>query len=183
MNIFLLMRFFLGRLASGDIVEYGSYCSGSAIFMVYIAKHLFPDIKVYALDTFEGMPETDKNVDAHNVGDFKDTNMEELAQHIKKLGLKNFVLVKGLFEDTKADVMKKASQNSLAHIDCDITPAVRFSYDGVKRYMVNGGYIVLDDAIVSSCIGATEVVEDLMIRRDGLNSEQIWPHFLFRINK
>ena len=43
-----------------------------------------------------------------------------------------------------------------------------------------GGYYVFDDATVSSCIGATEVVEDLVIRRDGLNSEQIYPHFVFR---
>jgi len=46
--------------------------------------------------------------------------------------------------------------------------------------MVPGGYIVLDDALFSSCLGATEVVEDLMIRRDGLNSEQIYPHYVFR---
>ena len=35
--------------------------------------------------------------------------------------------------------------------------------------MVNGGYVVFDDAAVSSCLGATEAVEDLVIRRDGLN--------------
>ncbi len=46
--------------------------------------------------------------------------------------------------------------------------------------MVEGGYIVFDDATLSSCLGATEVVEDLVIRRDGLNSEQIFPHFVFR---
>ena len=27
---------------------------------------------------------------------------------------------------------------------------------------------------------ATEAVENLLIRRDGLNSEQIYPHFVFR---
>jgi hypothetical protein len=46
--------------------------------------------------------------------------------------------------------------------------------------MVDGGYIIFDDATTSTCIGATEVVEDLIIRRDGLNSEQAWPHFVFR---
>jgi len=46
--------------------------------------------------------------------------------------------------------------------------------------MVPGGYIVFDDATTSSCIGATAVVEDDVIRRDGLNSEQIFPHFVFR---
>ena len=46
--------------------------------------------------------------------------------------------------------------------------------------MVPGGYLVFDDATVSSCIGATEAVESLVVRRDGLNSEQIFPHFVFR---
>jgi hypothetical protein len=46
--------------------------------------------------------------------------------------------------------------------------------------MVPGGYMVFDDATVSSCLGATEAVESLLIRRDGLSSEQIWPHFVFR---
>lgn len=31
-------------------------------------------MKVFALDSFEGMPPTDKSVDAHNKGDFSDTN-------------------------------------------------------------------------------------------------------------
>ena len=46
--------------------------------------------------------------------------------------------------------------------------------------MVPGGYLAFDDATVSSCLGATEAVESLLIRRDGLNAEQIWPHFVFR---
>jgi hypothetical protein len=46
--------------------------------------------------------------------------------------------------------------------------------------MVEGGYIVFDDALYSSCIGATEVVEETVIRRDGLNSEQVYPHMVFR---
>lgn len=46
--------------------------------------------------------------------------------------------------------------------------------------MVQGGYIVLDDALYSSCLGATEVVEELMIRRDGLPSEQVYPRDVFR---
>jgi hypothetical protein len=46
--------------------------------------------------------------------------------------------------------------------------------------MANGGYVAFDDAHTSSCLGATEAVEDLVIRGDGLNCEQIWPHFVFR---
>lgn len=151
--------------------------------MAYVAKRLYPGMRVFALDTFEGMPQTDKSVDAHNAGDFSDTDITSLQARIDELKLDNMVLVKGLFEDTNESVMAQAGSISLAHIDCDIAPAVRCSYEGVRSYMVDGGYIVFDDATVSSCIGATEVVEDLLIRRDGLNSEQIWPHFVFRAFK
>ena len=74
----------------------------------------------------------------------------------------------------------EAGQIALAHIDCDIYSAVAYSYDVVKPRMAAGGYIALDDACFSSCLGATEAVEELLIRRDGLHSEQIYPHFVFR---
>jgi predicted O-methyltransferase YrrM len=180
MNIFLLLRFFINKLPFGHIVEYGSYRGGSAIFMAYVAQKLYPGMKVFALDSFEGMPETDKNVDAHNKGDFSDVDFNKLQDQVNQLKLDNLILVKGLFEQTNDAVMAQAESIRLAHIDCDIAPAVRYSYEGVKPYMVDGGYMVFDDATVSSCIGATEVVENLVIRRDGLNSEQIWPHFVFR---
>lgn len=180
MNIYLLLRFFLDKIPFGHIIEYGSYRGGSAIFMAYVVQRLFPGMKVYALDSFEGMPPTDKNVDAHNAGDFADVDLDKLQTRLNELKLDNLMLVKGFFEETNAAVMEEANKFSLAHIDCDIAPAVKFSYENVRPYMVDGGYIVFDDATVSSCIGATEVVEDLLIRRDRLNSEQIWPHFVFR---
>jgi hypothetical protein len=180
LNIYLLLRFFIDKIPFGHIIEYGSYRGGSAIFMAYVAQKLYPGMKVFALDSFEGMPQTDKNVDAHNAGDFSDVDYDKLQTRVEALKLDNLVLVKGFFEDTNAGVMAEAGKISLAHIDCDIAPAVKFSYEGVRPFMVNGGYIVFDDATVSSCIGATEIVEDLLIRRDGLNSEQIWPHFVFR---
>jgi len=180
MNIYLLVRFYICDISFGHIVEYGSYLGGSAIFMAYLAKKLYPDTKVFALDTYEGMPPTDKAVDMHNKGDFSKTSFDELRTYVDELNLDNLILVKGLFEDTNGDVMAVARQVRLAHIDCDIASAVKYAYEGVKAFMVDGGYFVFDDATVSSCIGATEVVEDLLIRRDGLNSEQIWPHFVFR---
>lgn len=179
-NLFLLLRFYLGNIPFGHIVEFGSYRGGSAIFLAFVAKKLYPGMKVFAMDTFEGMPKTDKNIDAHDEGDFADTDVESLQKRIDELQLYNLVLVKGLFETTSVKALNHAGLISLAHIDCDIASAVKYSYEVVKPHMVEGGYIVFDDATVSSCIGATEIVEDFLIRRDGLNSEQIWPHFVFR---
>jgi len=180
MNIFLILRFFMQGIEGGHIVEFGSYLGGNAIFMAYVAGKLHPGMKVFALDSFEGMPPTDKTVDAHNKGDFSGVDLAELRSFVARSGLDNLEFIKGYFEDTTSAVLQGAGKIALAHIDCDILPSVRYSYEAVKSRMVEGGYMVFDDATVSSCIGATEVVEDLLIRRDGLNSEQIFPHFVFR---
>ncbi len=180
MNLYLIVRFFLPRIDSGHIIEFGSYLGGNAIFMAYVADKILPGTQVYALDSFEGMPETDKNIDAHNKGDFADTSYDDLLEYVEKTGVKNLKICKGYFEHTAEGVLKQIGKVALAHIDCDILSSVRTAYEYVKPYMVHNGYLVFDDATISSCIGATEVVEDLVIRRDNLNSEQIYPHYVFR---
>jgi len=181
MNIFLIMKYNLKNIDSGHIIEFGSYKGGSAIFMAQIAKRLYPGIRVYALDTFTGMPDVDKEIDAHDESHFNDVDLDELKKYTQKIGLDNLEFHQGLFEDTAEPLLKKIEKVSLAHIDCDIYSAVAFSYEVVKNFMVPGGYVVFDDACVASCIGATEAVETLLIQRDGLHSEQIYPHFVFRI--
>lgn len=180
MNLFLLAKFYLPRLPRGNIIEFGAYRGGNAMFLAHVAKQLAPGVQVLALDTYAGMPATDKSVDAHNAGDFADTSMEDIRRAADQAGLDNLHLVKGLFEDTAAGAVRDFGPFALAHIDCDIYSACEVAYDAVRPAMVSGGYIVFDDATVSSCIGATEAVENLCIRRDGLSSEQIHPHFVFR---
>lgn len=180
MNMFLIINFFLGNLKSGHIVEFGSYKGGSAIFMAKVCSVLYPDMNIFAFDTFKGMRETDKKIDAHRAGDFNDVDFEELEDYVRSIGLTNLKLIRGLFEDTVPDEFKSIYAIRMVHIDCDIRSAVDYSYNVSKPAMVPGGYIVLDDGLFSSRLGATEVIEDLMIRRDGMNSEQIFPHFVFR---
>jgi predicted O-methyltransferase YrrM len=180
MNIFLLLRFYLQNLPEGDIIEFGSWKGGSAIFMAAVAKEMGLKSHIWALDTFEGMPETDRSIDMHRKGDFPGVDLNELNSFAEKKGLNNLTFVKGLFEDTAEQVLARARKFSLVHIDCDIRSACAYCYDATRSRMVDGGYIVFDDALFSTCMGATEVVEDLLIRRDGLNCEQIHPHFVFR---
>lgn len=179
-NLFLLLRFFLARIPRGHIVEFGCYRGGSAIFMASVADALHPGVRVLGLDTFEGMPETDKKRDAHDRGDFADTDLAELESRVERLGLSNLRFCKGLFEDTARDALADLGAVALAHIDCDIYSAVSFAYDAVRPFMVPGGYLVFDDATASTCIGAAEAVEDLVVRRDGLSAEQVHPHLVFR---
>jgi predicted O-methyltransferase YrrM len=177
-NIYLILTRFLDKLADRKVIEFGSFKGGTAVFMALVLREAAPDAKVYALDTFGGMPQTDKSIDAHNAGDFGDTSLDELNRRIDALGLTNLIPVKGLFQQTFPG-LARGVKFGLAHIDADIYSAIKYAQDAVWPRMTKGGYIVYDDADVSSCIGATQAVEELIQERRA-HSEQIWPHFVFR---
>jgi hypothetical protein len=180
-NLYLLIAYWLPLLGHGDIIEFGSYRGGSAAFMALVATRLGYPINVYGLDTFKGMPSTNENLDLHSEGDFSYNSLEVANSLIEKLNLDNLKFIPGLFDETSKGVLNSCNPILLAHIDCDIESAVRYSYNTVKHYMINsGGYIVLDDPLHSSCLGAFHAMEDCMIRQDGLNAEQIYPHPVFR---
>jgi hypothetical protein len=114
MNIFLLLKFFLPRIPFGHIIEFGSFRGGSAIFMAAVCEQLFPDRLIWALDTFAGMPPTDKRVDAHSEGDFRGTSLAEVQGAVAAAGLRNIRLVQGLFHDTAVRALADAGPIALA---------------------------------------------------------------------
>jgi predicted O-methyltransferase YrrM len=175
-NIYLILTRFLPALGSQDIVEFGTFKGGNAIFMALVLKEVAPRAKIYALDTYEGMPETDKTIDAHSKNEFSEASLDAFRDEIDRLKLSNLIPIKGLFQDT---FPKLEGPFGFAHVDCDIYSAVKYSQDAVWPKMCVGGYIAYDDACVSSCLGATQAVEELIQER-GIHSEQIYPHFVFR---
>jgi hypothetical protein len=180
LNLFLIIKFYLARLPPGHIAEFGSFRGGSAIFMAIVAQELCPGTKVFAFDSFAGMPETDARRDAHKAGDFANVDAEEIRLFAEKAGVRNLELVKGFFDESIPRALPSIGPLRLAHIDCDLYDAVVASYEGSKPSMVRGGYIVFDDPLVSSCLGAFEAIESLVIRRDGLCAEQVFPHLVYR---
>lgn len=178
-NLFLIIACHFEKLADHSIIEFGSFRGGSAIFMATLLKRLYPEAKFYACDTFEGMPPTDSDIDLHRAGDFSSSNMNEINEISKSLGLDNLVTVKGLVEDTFPSQFSADQKFALAHIDLDIYHPIKYIQRAVYPYMTKGGYIVHDDATTSTCLGATQAVEE-WISETGARSEQVYPHFVFR---
>jgi predicted O-methyltransferase YrrM len=179
-NFYMLIRFFLPRLPFGHIAEFGAYRGGSAIFFAAVAQEFDRDMKVFAFDTFAGMPATDARRDAHKAGDFGDASYDDVRRYVDQVGLKNLELVRGQFSETIANALPATGSLRMVHIDCDTYDSVVAAYDGSKPYMVSGGYIAFDDPLTSSCIGAFEAVEEVVIRRDRLHAEQAYPHLVYR---
>jgi predicted O-methyltransferase YrrM len=179
-NLYLIIREYLPRLKPGSIVEFGSYKGGTALFMAAVAQDFLPNTRVYALDTFQGMPEGDPAIDMHGAGQFSDVDLSELRDYAREAGLNNIQFVEGRFEHSFVPNEDAIGPIALSHIDCDIRSAVAYSYEMSRSRMVPGGYIIFDDSLTASCLGATEVVEEIVIQRDKLFSEQVFPHHVFR---
>jgi hypothetical protein len=69
MNLYLLLRFYLQKLMRGNVIEFGSYNGGTAIFLAMVAKRFLPDVQIIGFDTFTGIPIPDRGIDAHSQGD------------------------------------------------------------------------------------------------------------------
>ena len=181
MNIFTIIKLNLSHSsATGHIVEFGSLRGGSAIFMAIIAKELLPGSMITSFDTFKGFPKTNPEVDAYRQGSFENVDVNELRTYAAALDLNNLTFIEGAFEDTIPQALKELGQIALAHIDCDVYDSVAYTYKEIKPYLINGGYLIYDDPLVPTCIGAFEAIEEFLIRKDGLHAEQIFPHLVFR---
>lgn len=178
-NLFLIIACHFDKLSNHSIIEFGSFRGGSALFMAALLHRLYPEAKFYACDTFEGMPQTDSDLDLHRAGDFSTSNMDEINEIAASLGLDNLVTVKGLVEDTFPSQFAPDQKFGLSHIDLDIYHPIKYIQNAILPYMTKGGYIVHDDATTSTCLGATQAVEE-WIQETGAHSEQVYPHFVFR---
>jgi predicted O-methyltransferase YrrM len=179
LNLYLIIKFGL-PLVPGDLIEFGTYRGGSALFVASLLKSMKQDRVLYACDTFSGMPETNLDIDMHHAGDFADTSYEVIMKRVRSLGLEqHLVLVKGRFEDT-LPALRQGKKFSLVHVDCDIYDSIIFVLRNVQEYLALGAYVVFDDPLYSSCLGAMEAVEEFYIQGLGLHTEQVYPHMVFR---
>lgn len=177
-NLYLILRYAMG---DGDIHEFGSYAGGSAVFMATILKALGREAKVYAYDTYEGMPPTDAVHDLHHEGDFADANHDALLAYIARNGLQDHVeTVKGRFDATLPGILASGKRVGLMHVDCDLYEPILYVVRQSLPALAPASHIVFDDPLHGSCLGAFDAVQQLLIRELGLTAEQAYPHLVFR---
>jgi 5,6-dimethylbenzimidazole synthase len=179
MNLFLIIRDQFSSISSKNIIEFGCYKGGTAIFLAAALKELGKEGRVFALDTFSGIPTSDSSVDMHRVGDFSDADCHDLRSKIFKSGLDNIEVFEGDFKNSVPLIQQEGFQFGMAHIDCDTQDAVSYAWMSAMSLVVPKGFLIFDDVNTSSCLGATEAMED-MIAQTGMRSEQAWPHVVFR---
>lgn len=124
----------------------------------------FLDARIYAYDTFEGMPESAwSKGEIHYVGEFKPQfDVVKLLENRK-----NVVVRKGIFPDTIGD----ETGFWMVHLDVDFYLSTLNSLKVLKDRMTLGGAIFLDDWDWPNCPGVRKAVEEL-----GLEAKQTVEH-------
>lgn len=179
-NMFILITNYFREIEHHNIIEFGAYAGGNAIFLATTLKQFYPGAKVFALDTYEGIPSPDNNRDMVEEGRFSpEGGVESIREYADSLGLNNIEFVKGLFQDTLPDLISAGVKFGLAHMDADHYGAINFAQDTVWPAMTRGGYLTYDDPLDSSCMGAMEAMEDFMFSK-GIHTEQMYPHPVLR---
>jgi len=130
----------------GDVLELGVYKGGLTCITANYLKDNKSDKKVYACDTYSGIPYDDKFSNVNDAKDrFSDTSIQHVQEKLEEFDVtKKVELIQGLFEDT---LYQKLSNHkfSLILIDCDVYDATKISLEFAYQHLTKHGIIMLDD--------------------------------------
>lgn len=160
----------INQKLEGDTIECGVYRGGSSYQIAKQLKKLDSEKKLYALDTFEGHPYDDysdmpkdlfdklykKEKPRTYKGKLDDVNLDEIKKFFLKEKLENTVFMKGLFENSFKTLTDK--KFCFAHVDADTYLSVHQCLEFLKRRMIKGGIIIIDDYNVPGLAGCNEAV-------------------------
>jgi O-methyltransferase len=139
------------RSIEGEVWECGVYRGGTAMLLGDKLAGSGKTLRLF--DTFAGMPETDRTIDAHAAGDFSDTSAAAVATRVP-----GAVFHEGLIPDTFKGL--ENTKIAFAHVDVDIYSAVLACCEFIYPRLVVGGFMVFDDYSFPSCVGALKAVDE-----------------------
>jgi hypothetical protein len=147
----------------GDIVECGTWKGGSGLLMALALKRLGIRKQVHLFDSFEGLPEPDREWDrGYSRGMFRGDH-EALLRQIRRLKLDDFVTVhKGWFSATLPAFLAGAPPGiALLHIDCDLYHSTMDCLNALYPLLAEGGAVVFDD-LNDGCRGEKRAVQTFL---------------------
>ncbi len=120
----------------GDFVELGVFKGGSA-WVLQRALDKRGVGKLHLFDTFTGIPEKTDGLDSFGLGDFKETNVQDVMAAIPEA-----VFHVGRFPDTLPEHVKDLS---FVHVDCDQYESCRLAIFLLWPRLLPGGIMAFDD--------------------------------------
>lgn len=152
----------------GCAVECGVARGGSGAAIAIALSETDPDRQVLLFDTFEGLPApTREDPDYHRAvqktgkcrGEF-----EKVDELFCRLGLRNYRLVKGMFQETLRNT--DTGNISLLHLDGDWYESTRVCLENLWDRVSDGGIVQIDD--YGEWQGCKKAVDEFLGRK-GVN--------------
>ncbi len=141
----------------GNVIEAGVWRGGAAIFMAGLNKIYGGKRKVFAADSFKGLPPPDERYpadkdDKHHTIKYLAVGAQEVANNFRKYNLldDNVGFVAGFFEylHEQKDAIGKLA---ILRLDGDMYSSTIQVLDTLYDSVVTGGYIIVDDYALSGC--------------------------------
>ncbi len=146
----------------GDIVECGVWRGGNLILFKKIIDKLNLEKKIFAFDTFEGMPEPGKedfdlkNINAEKIyKNYKKkdlkwcfSNIDEVKSNVSKFfknDYKNFNFIEGKVEETLMYEENLPQSISLLRLDTDFYESTKKELEILYPRLSKGGVLIIDD--------------------------------------
>jgi O-methyltransferase len=145
------------RALPGNLAELGVYRGGSAYVLARAAREAGTGKTVHLFDSFSGMPETSKNYDVHQEGDFADAPLAQVKAYLSDFA-DEVVFHPGFVPATFAGLDDTAY--CFAHIDLDLHDAIRDATAFLYPRMARGSVILYDDYGFPTCPGARKAVDE-----------------------
>jgi O-methyltransferase len=141
----------------GDFWECGVYKGGTArMLAVFLSRNAGPEVKLHLFDTFAGMPESDREKDVHQKGDFSDTSLAAVRQVVGNRERVEFH--PGWIPESFREAPDRPV--ALAHVDVDIYRSVGDCCEFIYPRLPVGGVMVFDDYGFPTCPGARKAVDE-----------------------
>lgn len=151
----------------GDLIETGVWRGGAAILMAAVLKARdVTDRRVWACDSFEGLPPPDSRYSADVEGEkwhsleHLSVSLEQVKSNFDRYGLldDNVEFVKGWFKDTLPQLHER--RWALIRLDGDMYQSTRDALTHLYPNLSPGGYLVADDYEVAACRKALHEYRD-----------------------
>lgn len=137
----------------GSVIECGVYMAGTTIYMALLQKALGIERKIYALDTFEGMPEpTFKDFGGgfvYAAGMFAENRIDVVRRILAEANVTDDIeLVVGLCQDTLPEVLKDSEDIAFVLLDTDQYAGIKGGLDQIGPRLSNDSVVIVDDSLV-----------------------------------
>lgn len=150
----------------GDLIETGVWRGGTTIFMRAILRaYDITDRSVWAVDSFEGLPEPHVDTFPADAGDLHYTfkklavSLEAVQENFSKYGLldEQVKFLKGWFHDTLPTI-PSAQQFAVIRLDGDMYGSTWDALGNLYPKLAVGGYCIIDD--YGACVPCRQAVDD-----------------------